>query len=167
MQFRDANETDFEGCLPLLQQLWPSLKITGADVEPQIFQEIKKVFYQLLKNPDAKVILAEADGQIIGLLDLTFRETLFYRGWTMIIEDLIVDENYRRRRIGTQLVRLAEEIAQRRSCHTIELNSDLYRKETHRFWEAIGYECKAYQFRKMIKQNNKGKDLKMVVFEEF
>lgn len=68
----------------------------------------------------------------------------------MIIEDLIVDENYRRKGIGTQLVRLAENIARQLGCLNIELNSDLCRKETHRFWEAIGYERNAYQFRKVI-----------------
>ena len=69
----------------------------------------------------------------------------------MIIEDLIIDEKHRRKGIGTKLVRFAEEIAEKKACYAIELNSDLYRKETHRFWEALGYECKAYQFRKTIK----------------
>ncbi|MFX1519828.1 MAG: GNAT family N-acetyltransferase [Promethearchaeota archaeon] len=151
MRFRDANESDYEACLPLLQQLWLFSKISGADVEPKILQEIKEVFYRLLRDPDAKVILAESGRQIIGFLDLTFRKTLFYRGWAMLIEDLNVDENYRRIGIGSQLVRLAEDIAQQRGCHGIELNSDLYRKETHHFWEALGFECKAYQFRKALK----------------
>ncbi len=150
MQFRDANEIDFEAFLPLLQQLWPALNITGIDADIHIIKKIKEIFHRLLENPDAKVILAETDSQIIGLIDLTFRETLFYRGQVMIIEDLIIDKNYRRRGIGTQLVQLAEEIARQRDCHSIELNSDLYRKETHRFWEALGYERKAYQFRKLI-----------------
>jgi len=48
------------------------------------------------------------------------------------------------------LVELSEEIAQERGCHAIELSSDVHRKETHRFWEELGYEGKAYQFRKAI-----------------
>jgi len=151
MQFRDANEKDFENCLTLLQQLWPALKITGIDVKIQTLTKIKEVFYRLLKNPNAKMILAEADDLIVALIDVTYRESLFYQGWVMIIEDLIVDENYRRKGVGTQLVRLAENMARQQGCLNIELNSDLYRKETHRFWEAIGYERNAYQFRKVIK----------------
>lgn len=61
MRFREANKTDFEFCLPLLQQLWPALKITGIEVDIQTVTEIKEVFYRLLKNPNAKMILAEAD----------------------------------------------------------------------------------------------------------
>lgn len=150
MQFRDAEEKDFEAFLPLLRQLWPSLKIGDTAFETQDMQEIKAVFCHLLKKPDAEVIVVEEEGQIIALIDLTFRKTLFYKGWAMIIEDLIVDEAHQRKGIGTHLVRLAEEIAKQRGCHDIELNSDLYREETHRFWEALGYECKAYQFRKEL-----------------
>jgi len=150
MQLRNANETDFDACLPLLQQLWPFAKINGADADFQVLQEIKDVFYRLLRNPATGIILAESDGQIIGFLDFTFRITLFYRGRAMIIEDLIIDEKYRRRGIGTKLVRFAEEIAEKNGCYAIELNSDLYRKETHHFWEAIGYESKAYQYRKSL-----------------
>ena len=86
MQFRDANETDFEACLPLLQQLWPTLNITGVEVDIQTVQEIKEIFCRLLKKPTAKFVLTETNRQIIGLIDLTFRETLFYRGSVMIIE---------------------------------------------------------------------------------
>jgi GNAT superfamily N-acetyltransferase len=68
----------------------------------------------------------------------------------MIIEDLIVDKKYRRKGIGSQLVQLVEKIARQQGCKTIELNSDMNRQETHYFWEAIGYERKAYQFRKSI-----------------
>lgn len=150
MQLRNAIETDFDACLPLLQQLWPFYKINGADADFQKLQEIKDVFYRLIRNPSAGIILAESDSQIIGFLDFTFRITLFHRGWVMIIEDLIVDEKYRRKGIGTKLVRFADEIAEKRDCYAIELNSDLYRKETHHFWEALGYECKAYQYRKSL-----------------
>jgi len=149
MRFREATKTDFEPCLPLLQQLWPVLKITGIDVKIQTVTKIKEIFHRLLKNPNAKIILAEANEQIVALIVVTYRESLFYQGWVMTIEDLIVDENYRRKGIGTQLVQLAENIARQQGCLNIELNSDLYRKGTHRFWEAIGYERNAYQFRKV------------------
>jgi PhnO protein len=150
MRFREATKTDFEFCLPLFQQLWPALRITGIDVNIQTVTKIKEVFYRLLNNPNTRMILAEDDEQIVALIDVNYRESLFYQGWVMIIEDLIVDENYRLKGIGTQLVRLAENIARQQGCLNIELNSDLYRKETHRFWEAIGYERNAYQFRKTL-----------------
>jgi GNAT superfamily N-acetyltransferase len=151
MQFRSAIEKDFENCLSLFQQLWPALKIIITKTETQVIQDLKKIFCRLIKNPNNNIILAETDRKIIGLMDLSFRETLFNQDWVMIIEDLIIDKNYQRRGIGTQLVKLAEKIALQRDCSNIELNSDLHRMETHQFWEALGYERKAYQFRKVVR----------------
>jgi GNAT superfamily N-acetyltransferase len=150
MEIRNADVQDFEKCLPLLQQLWPLLNLGGNAGNTKDVQEFKEAFCQLLDDPNAQVMIAEKDGQIVAFLDLTFRKTLFHRGWTMIIEDLIVDEAHRRKGMGKRLVEFCEEAARERACHAIELSSDLRRKETHLFWEALGYEGKAYQFRKVI-----------------
>ena len=96
------------------------------------------------------LVLAGHGGEIIALMDLTLRDTLFHRGKTMIIEDLIVDGPHQRQGIGRQLVEHAERIAGQRGCRGIELSSDLHREDTHLFWEALGYERKAYQFRKTL-----------------
>lgn len=113
MQFRGAMVQDFEDCSPLLQQLWSSINLNGPAANSEEVQEIKSVFCQLLEEPDAKVIIAEENGQIIAFLDLTFRKTLFHRGWTMIIEDLIVDEAHRRKGIGKQLVKFSEHMREK------------------------------------------------------
>jgi GNAT superfamily N-acetyltransferase len=68
----------------------------------------------------------------------------------MIIEDLVVDEAHRRRGVGQRLVELAERIACQRGCRGVELSCDLHRVQTHRFWEAAGYQREAYQFRKTL-----------------
>jgi GNAT superfamily N-acetyltransferase len=150
MEIRNAHAQDFEKCVPLLQQLWPFLKLAGYTAKAKEMKAFKKVFIQVLNDPNAQIMIAEADGQIVAFLDLTFRKTLFHRGWTMIIEDLIVDEAHRRKGIGKRLAELCEDLAREKGCHAIELSSDLHRKETHLFWEALGYEGKAYQFRKVI-----------------
>ena len=150
VRMRDATEKDFEKCLPLLIQLWPGWQEDEVVGEQQVTDKVRRVFSRLLENPKAKIIVVEDGEQIIGLIDLTFRETLFHRGLSMIIEDVIVHEAYRRRGFGQKLVRSAEDIARQYGCHAVELNSELHRKETHQFWESLGYDRKAYQFRKRI-----------------
>jgi GNAT superfamily N-acetyltransferase len=150
MEIRNAEVQDFEKCLPLLQQLWPLLNLDGNASNVKDVQEFKEAFCQLLDDPNAQVMIAEEDGQVVAYLDLTFRKTLFHRGWTMIIEDLIVDEAYRGKGMGRRLVEFCEEAAQKKGCRAVELSSDFHRKETHLFWKALGYEAEAYQFRKVI-----------------
>jgi GNAT superfamily N-acetyltransferase len=148
MQLRDATETDLAACLPLLRQLWAD---APAPIQtPRHEAELKAVFRRLLRAPDARVILAWESEQAVALMDLTVRDTLFHCGATMVIEDLIVDAAHRRRGIGKRLVELAEEIARERGCRGVELSSDLFREETHEFWQALGYEAKASQFRKTL-----------------
>jgi predicted N-acetyltransferase YhbS len=151
MRFRDAREEDFEACQALLRQLWPTPGVAGSE-EQRRSAEIRAAFCRLLASPDARVVVAEEDGQVVALLDVSFRETLFFGGPAMIIEDLIVDEAHRRQGIGGRLVQLAEDVARRRGCRGIELSSDLPREETHQFWEGLGYRRLAYQFRKQLSQ---------------
>jgi GNAT superfamily N-acetyltransferase len=150
MPFREAHEDDFQVCLPLLRQLWPALNEATAAAGPADLEALRSVFCRLVKAPDAQVLVVEENRRVIALMDLTFRETLFHRGPTMIIEDLIVDEAHRRQGLGSELVRRAEDIARRWGCRGIELSSDLHRAATRRFWEGRGYKCEAYQFRKII-----------------
>jgi GNAT superfamily N-acetyltransferase len=104
----------------------------------------------LLAAADTKLLLAENDDQIVALMDLTFRDTFFHGGRTMVIEDLVVDERLRRRGIGRQLVRHAERIAREHGCRAIEVSSSLHRTDAHGFWTSLGYEREAYQFLKPL-----------------
>jgi GNAT superfamily N-acetyltransferase len=151
MVIRSANKKDCEQCLKLLRQLWSSEyeldNLRNGKLSPKKLHEL---YGCLLENPNCEVMLAEKDNRVVAMMDLNFRETFFHGGWMMQIEDLVVDGKYRRQGIGQRMVGLAEEMAMRRGCCAIELNSDLYREETHRFWEAMGYEIEAYQLRKAL-----------------
>jgi GNAT superfamily N-acetyltransferase len=149
VQIRDARAEDFEACLPLLWQLWPALE-PRSDQDRAVVDGMRTAFCDLLEDSNARTLLAEEDGavSVVGLLDLTFRRTLFHHGWTMIIEDLIVKETHRREGVARRLVEYAEQLARECGCRAIELTSDLHRHGTHQFWEALGYDRCAYQFRK-------------------
>jgi GNAT superfamily N-acetyltransferase len=151
MVIRSANKKDCENCLKLLRQLWsPEYELDSAQSERLSPEKLHELYGCILENPDCEVVVAEKDNHVIAMMDLKFRETFFHGGWTMLIEDLVVDEKFRRQGVGQRMVGLAEEMAMRRGCCTVELNSDLYREDTHRFWEAMGYEIEAYQLRKPL-----------------
>ena len=151
MVIRSANEKDCERCLELLRQLWaPAYDLGSFKRDKLSSKKLHELYGCILDNPNCEVVIAEKDNTVVAIMDLHFRETFFHGGWTMQIEDLVVDEKCRRQGIGQRMVGIAEELAMRRGCCAVELNSDLYREETHRFWEAMGYEIEAYQLRKAL-----------------
>ena len=151
MVIRNANKKDCEQCLQLLRLLWaPEYVLDSFRTGKLSPEKLHQLYGCMLENPNCEVVLAEKDERVVAVMDLNFRETFFHGGWTMQIEDLVVDEKCRRQGIGQRMVGLAEEMALRRGCCAVELNSDLYREETHHFWEAMGYEIEAYQLRKAL-----------------
>lgn len=146
MAIRNAEIRDVSACCKLLEQLWPDT----ADSNPEASPPSVLLAYLLAAPTSYVVLVADEGDRLVGLLDASLRQTLFHSGPTMIIEDLIVDRGHRRQHFGHQLVRAAEQVAQGRHCHAVELSSDLHRKESHAFGEAIGYKRLAYQFRKVL-----------------
>jgi len=65
------------------------------------------------ESPDATVLRLLHDGEPVGILALSMRED--YGVPSAALDDLFVDEPFRRRGIGTAAVRLAEEWARERS----------------------------------------------------
>ena len=151
MEIRSARKEDCESCMKLLKQLWsPGYELASyfsRELPPDKFH---RIYSCILDNPDCEVIVAEKDEEIIAMMDMDFRESFFHGGLSMQIEDLIVDERFRRQGVGQRMVGLAEEMARRHDCTSIGLSSDLYREETHKFWQAMGYQIEAYQLRKAL-----------------
>jgi ribosomal protein S18 acetylase RimI-like enzyme len=54
--------------------------------------------------PASKVILAEARGQVVGLLSYSIRPDLYHAGNSCLIEELIVQETFRGQGVGSALM---------------------------------------------------------------
>ena len=143
IETRIAESDDYSQTLPLLHQLWKNFAFNEND--------LMNTFSTLLSDPNAEIYLVEYSGNLIALISLTFRFSLFHQGKVMIIEDFIVKKEFRKQGIGTDLVSYAENIALQKGCKCIELNSDFHRLETHQFWINREYKKLAYQFRKKMK----------------
>ena len=70
---------------------------------------------------------------------------------------LAVSKEYRRKGIGTTLLKTAEQWAKENNIEVILLNSGLPRKDAHAFYESQGYFKKSYGFIKKILVNCKMK----------
>lgn len=112
---------------------------TFAEPLPDAYTE---AFAKIDADPDNALIVAEDDGAIIGVLQLTFIPHLTYRGGTRAqIEGVRVDGAYRGKGIGRILFEWAIARARDRGCHVVQLTADKQRPDAHRFYESLGFKA--------------------------
>jgi ribosomal protein S18 acetylase RimI-like enzyme len=96
------------------------------------------------------IILAVADGQVLGLLASHLCHMLQYEKPVMRITALVVDRQARRRGVGKLLMEHAEHLAVAAGCEIVELTSAMSRTAAHAFYHGIGYEANSLRFRRAL-----------------
>lgn len=140
---REVTRSDEARVLELLAELWP-------EKEPDA-TTVGEVLEHYLAEPNYWCYGYDAEGNLKAIVTVSFRWSLFDGGEVALIEDLVVEKGYRGRGIGKSLVGFVEaRIAEGGGAGAIEVNSDLHREATHRFWERCGYSRLAFQYRKAV-----------------
>jgi GNAT superfamily N-acetyltransferase len=97
-------------------------------------------FYEIDGDPNNELIVAEAEGAIIGTFQLTFTPSLSYRGGTRCtVESVRVAEKSRGGGIGREMMLWAIERAKTRGCISMQLTTHESRKDAHRFYQSLGF----------------------------
>ena len=92
-----------------------------------------------LPDPMSVILVAEADGRVIGSLSLHAIPYLERSGRWARIESLVVDESARGTGTGRALIAAAEQAAQDWDCLTVEVTSSRTRPGAHAFYRHMGY----------------------------
>ena len=80
------------------------------------------------------------NGQIVGVLQLTFIPYLTYQGgWRGLIEGIRVAAGFRGQGIGRELFQWAIDRARQWGCHLVQLTTDKARPDALRFYESLGF----------------------------
>ncbi len=97
-------------------------------------------FEAIDRDPNNELVVAELDGRIIGILQMTFIPYMTYRGsWRALIEGVRVDSAARSSGVGRKLFTWAIDRARQRDCHLVQLTSDKARPDAIRFYESLGF----------------------------
>lgn len=135
---RPARARDAAGILSLARAF-----ATSFAVEERAFHQF---YAALLESTEARILVAESSSGIAGYL-LGFDHPTFYAngrvGW---VEELMVDDPWRRQGVGTALVHEFEAWARTRGCRLVGLAT----RRASAFYAAIGYEQSALYFRKLL-----------------
>jgi GNAT superfamily N-acetyltransferase len=99
-----------------------------------------RAFQAIDADPHQLLMVAEADGQIVGTLQLTFIPSLTHTGGERAqIEGVRVAARHRGRGLGREMVLWAIERARARGCRLVQLTTDKRRPEAVRFYESLGF----------------------------
>jgi GNAT superfamily N-acetyltransferase len=101
---------------------------------------IERRVRELAAHPDALLLVAHADGQLLGVLSAHFVPQLALAGDFCRISYLCVAPSARSLGIGARLEAAAIEEARRRGCDRVELHSHERRVDAHRFYSRLGYD---------------------------
>lgn len=145
IRVREAVPADWPAVESLLAELGRP-DVRGSEDEA----EHAARFESYLSRPDAVALLAELDGEIVGFVDVEFRQRLNFATPQAWIPDLIVLERARGRKVGAALLARAEEVSRDRGCWGITLESATWRTDAHRFYEREEWRNTAHSFSKPL-----------------
>lgn len=99
-----------------------------------------QAFDAICADPNQMLMVAEHEGDVVSMLQLTLIPGLSRRGaWRANIESVRVDSRLRSRGIGRWLISQALDEARRRGCRLAQLTSDARRTEAHAFYARLGF----------------------------
>jgi len=91
-------------------------------------------------DPNNELVVVDLEGEIVGVLQLTFIPYLTYQGgWRALIEGVRIDSRFRSSGLGRRLFEWAIGRAVERGCHLVQLTSDKARPDAIRFYESLGF----------------------------
>lgn len=133
---REATEQDLPAIKALMAELIEAVSDTGGyDVDTAL-----ENCRSLLKNADSHILVAEADGNVIGAINLDIRRTILHSGLSGLIDEIVVAESYRGKGVGRKLIDAAVEKCKLSGCCEIEVSTELTNTKARSFYKSCGFE---------------------------
>jgi ribosomal protein S18 acetylase RimI-like enzyme len=143
MRIRLATVEDSGVIAQLMTQLIEAGGYEGWQVSPE---QIEESLRKMADNDTYQVLLAEDGGQVVGLLSLSFRHTLFHPAPSALIDELVVEQSHRRRGVGQQLMAEAIERCRAAGCCEIEVSTERSNEAAQKFYRQHGFSHEAVLF---------------------
>ena len=134
-RIRTAKKSDADEILRLLYELErprPKNKLEKTRFRKQILQ--------YLSDGDKKILVAETDCKIVGLVSIVLTLRLNRTKLEMYVPELVVAKDHRRSGVGKLLIDSCVEIAKKKNCFRIRLESGNQRSQAHKFYKKTGFE---------------------------
>jgi GNAT superfamily N-acetyltransferase len=138
IRFRSARREDLPAIVALLAD--DALGATRESATDPLPPEYTRAFDRIASDSGQELVVAEREGDVIGVLQLSIIASLTWRGTTRaLIEGVRVRADARGSGVGEALVREAIARARAHGCGIIQLTTDRSRTDAHRFYERLGF----------------------------
>ncbi len=135
LSFRAAVRENLDALVRLYEQLHSEVERPAEVDDVGIWNAVQAM-------PGRTVLLAESPdstGHLVGTIDVTVLPNLPRRGEpVLLIENVVVDQRYRRAGVGRALMDAGMDIGKTAGCY--KLQSSAADREAFRFYEALGLE---------------------------
>jgi len=108
------------------------------------------VLRQSLKELDYELLVADADGKIIGFIDRWIISDFVHGGKLAYIQNLYVSPNYRRKGIGSRLLQETVKRAKDKGVIEIHVSTEFDNKGAIEFYRKQGFPEEHLQFEKEL-----------------
>jgi ribosomal protein S18 acetylase RimI-like enzyme len=134
-EIRTARIDDLESLIHLLNQLFTQDIEFEADYEKQ-----KNGLKEILENPGiGEILVLTIDDNIIGMVSLLYSISTALGGKAAVLEDMIIDKDFRGKNYGTELINEAIRFARERNVLRITLLTDFNNDPAINFYSNAGF----------------------------
>jgi len=117
---------------------------------PSTPQDSQRRLTRMLAHADYAGVVAESDDEVVALVLVHLEHGLEYDAIYGRIMGLVVDDRWRGRGLGKQLMQHVERWCKDRGADRIVLTSANRRLDSHKFYDAIGYERTGIRFARWL-----------------
>ncbi|MEO7658988.1 MAG: GNAT family N-acetyltransferase [Pyrinomonadaceae bacterium] len=136
--FREATITDLPDIVHMLaDDFFGQQRERFEDPLPESYIN---AFREIEADQNNELIVAELDGEVVGMLQLTFTPSVSFQGGKRCtVESVRIDESHRGKGFGREMMLWAVGRAKREGCVSMQLTTHSERVDAQRFYEGLGF----------------------------
>jgi GNAT superfamily N-acetyltransferase len=122
-----------------LEDLEQMLQLCAQLGYPSTMEELTHRFHEFFKSDQHAVFVADEADKIVGFIQVNRESVTLVAGPRAEISALVVDEKYRGKKVGSQLIEVAENWCRNQNLPLIRIRSNIKRETAHKFYQNRGY----------------------------
>ena len=126
--------------LPALTELLMELFATESDFRPNYNNQMRGLRLLLEQPNRGRIFILRSASKIIGMINLLFTISTAEGGFVILLEDLIIDHNFRGQGLGSELLKYAIDYAKQKNFLRITLLTDRVSESSLTFFEKHGFQ---------------------------